>query len=195
MRIAPALVAALAVAACGGAVPKAEPASYDLGAVAVAWHSGSHGVRGVGVFAPSWLGGTAIAYRLLYADPLRRQVYAHSRWAAPPAALIERLLNRQTAAGGACRLRLDVDDLAQVFDTPQTSRTLLDVRAALVAPDRDTVLARKAFSLAEPAPTADARGGVAATAAAVTALGGALDAWLAQLAREHPAIAQRCRGA
>lgn len=195
MRIKLALFAVLALAGCGSVAPKATPASYDLAGAAVAWQPERPVVRGVGVFAPSWLGSTAIAYRLVYADPWRRQVYAHSRWTAPPAELIERALNRQTPAGaGACRLRLDVDDLAQVFDTPQASRLLLDVRAALIAPDRSTVLARKAFSLAQPASSADARGGVAATAAAVAALGFDLGNWLGQVADETPAIAQRCRG-
>ena len=193
MRLISTLFAVLAVSACGGA-PVAEPASYDLAAVAVAWKPARPLVRDVGVIAPSWLGGTAIAYRLLYADPLRRQAYAESRWAAPPAELIERALNRQTGVGGGCRLRLDLDDLEQVFDTPQTSRILLDVRASLVAPNRDAVLARKAFALMQPAPSADARGGGAAATTAVQELGGELAAWLAQLVRDTPAIAERCKG-
>lgn len=194
MRLPFVLLAALALSACVGTARRAEIASYDLGTVAVAWKPASPAVRGVGVFAPAWLGSTAMQYRLLYADPMRRLAYAESRWAAPPADLIERALNRQASAGGGCRLRLDVDDLAQVFDTPQASRVLLDVRAALVAPNREAVLARKAFSLAPAAPSADARGGVAAVAAAVQALGGELNGWLAQLARQDPAVAERCKG-
>ncbi|HEX8963493.1 MAG TPA: hypothetical protein VF801_10865, partial [Rhodocyclaceae bacterium] len=56
----------------------------------------------------------------------------------------------------------------------------------------ETVLARKAFSVAEPAPSADARGGVIAAAAAVRELGAELNRWLAQTARSKPAVVQRC---
>jgi len=188
-------LAALALSACVGNVRTTEVASFDLGTAAVVWQPTSVRLHRVEAQAPSWLAATAIQYRLLYADAMRRQAYAESRWAAQPAELIARALNRQTAAApGGCRLSLELDELAQVFDSPQQSRVLLDVRASLVAPRGNEVLARKAFSLVRPAPSADARGGVAATAAAVQALGGELGAWLAQTAREHPAAAERCRG-
>ncbi|MDD5248915.1 MAG: ABC-type transport auxiliary lipoprotein family protein [Rhodocyclaceae bacterium] len=191
MRLA-VLCAVLLLAACGGNV-RAPRATYDLGTAAVVWRPAGLKLSGVSAAAPAWLATPAIAYRLLYAGGMRRDVYAESRWAGPPAALIERALNRQTPApGGGCGLRLDVDELVQVFDTPQSSRILLDVRASLVAPDGNAVLARKAFSLARPAPTADARGGVAAAAAAVQALGGELGAWLDATARAAPPIARRC---
>lgn len=189
-----AVCAALLLAACAGAAKK-DVASFDLGAASVAWKPAEPGLRGVGVFAPSWLGAPAMHYRLLYADPQRRLAYAESRWAAAPGELIERALNRQTSPRGACRLRLDLDELAQVFDAPATSRVLLEARATLVGPNRDAVLARKAFAVAQPAPSADARGSAAAAAAAVQALGGELGLWLEQAARETPAIVQRCRGA
>lgn len=187
------LLAVVALAACGGGIRPAPSAQYDLGTASVVWQPQRPPLRGIAVAAPSWLGGRDIHYRLLYADPLRRQAYAEGRWAAPPAELIERALSRQArGAGTGCTLRLELDELAQVFDAPQASRTLLEVRASLVAPERAALLARKAFALAAPAPSADARGGVAAAAAAVQALGGELGAWLEHLVRENPALAQRC---
>jgi cholesterol transport system auxiliary component len=189
-----AILIAFLLAGCIGNVRQTATATLDLGSAEVAWRPASLPLRGVGVFAPAWLGTSALQYRLLYSDPARRMAYTESRWAAPPGDLVERMLNRQTPAqGGGCRLRLDLDELAQVFDTPQASRTLLDARASLVAPNGDAVLLRKAFSIARPAPTADARGGVAAAAAAVQALGGELGAWLEQAARDNPAVAARCR--
>ena len=187
------LLAVFLLAACAGPARQAETATFDLGVAAIAWKPARPALRGVGVFAPSWLGTSAMHYRLLYADPLRRQAYAQSRWASPPGELIERALNRQTPVAGGCRLRLDLDELAQVFDAPQTSRTQLDVRASLVAPSRNAVLARKAFSLVQPAPTADARGGVVAANAALQALGGELGAWLEQIVHDDPAVAERCQ--
>lgn len=195
MRITLSLLAALALSACSGNVRQTAVASFDLGTAAVVWKPATVRLHSVEAGAPSWLAATAIQYRLLYADPLRRQSYTESRWAAPPAELIARALNRQTVTGeGGCRLNLDLDELTQVFDSPQQSRILLDVRASLMAPRGNDVLARKAFSLAHPAPSADARGGVSATAAAVQALGGELGAWLIQTARANPTAAERCKG-
>ncbi len=190
------LLTVLLLAACGGNVRQAEPETYDLGSVAIVWKPADLAVTGVSAQGPAWLATPAISYRLLYAGDMARNAYAESRWAAPPPDLIERALNRQTPASGeGCRLRLDVDELIQVFDTPQASRTLLDARATLFAPAGETILARRAFSIARPAPSADARGGVAGAVAAVQALGGELKAWLADTARAKPAIAQRCNAA
>lgn len=196
MRFVLPVIAALALAACTGNIRQAEMASFDLGAAAIAWKPADLPLRDVEVAAPSWLGGSALQYRLLYADAMRRQAYAESRWAAPPAELLARALNRQTqmASGpGGCRLRLDLDELVQVFATPTASSLQLDIRATLLASRGDSPLLRKAFSVVQPALNADARGGVAATGSAVQVLAGELSAWLAQAARENPALAERCR--
>lgn len=193
----PTLVAFLAVillGACAGGVRPPEPARFDLGDIAIVWRPAAVTLAGVTVVAPSWLGGSVMAYRLLYADPLRRLAFGESRWTAPPAELIERALNRQLGpVGGGCRLRLDLDELVQLFDSPQASRALIEVRAGLVTPNRDRLLARRAFAVTRPAPSPDARGGVAATAAALTGLGGELQAWLAEVARDTPELAMACR--
>ncbi|HEX8987012.1 MAG TPA: ABC-type transport auxiliary lipoprotein family protein [Rhodocyclaceae bacterium] len=187
------VIAVLLLAGCAANVRQAERATYDLGSVAVAWKPAELAIAGVGVRGPAWLSGPAISYRLLYAGDMERNAYVDSRWAAPPAELIERALNRQPSQSeGGCRLRIDLDELIQVFDTPQSSRTLFDVRASLLSPKGETMLAHRAFSVAPSAPTPDARGGVAAAAAAVRELGGELNAWLAATARARPAIAQRC---
>jgi cholesterol transport system auxiliary component len=61
-------------------------------------------------------------YRLAYAEPLRRQSYRESRWAAPPAELLESVLKRRHAAaeanGPGCRLHLVLDEFEQRFDAP-----------------------------------------------------------------------------
>jgi cholesterol transport system auxiliary component len=186
------LLSLFVLAACGGNVREAERANYDLGAAAVAWKPAGIAIDAVSVQAPSWLATPAIAYRLLYAGAAERRSYAESRWVAQPAELIERALNRQTGAVGGCRLRLDMDDLIQVFDAPQASRVLLDVRASLLTPQGETILARRAFSVMQAAPSADARGAVAGTASAMQALGAELSAWLTETAAAKPAFAQRC---
>lgn len=174
-----AALAASLLAACVGNVRQNEVAAYDLGPAALAWRPVTPALRDIEVAAPSWLGGGGMHYRLLYADGQRRMTYAESRWAAPPAQLIERAFKRQPAAGeGGCRLRIEIDELVQAFDTPQTSRVVLEARVALLPPRGDAAVARKAFALQESAGT-DAKAGAAATAAAVRALGGALGTWLA----------------
>jgi len=190
------LLVVLALAACGGTVRQGDLASFDLGSAAIAWKPASPRISGVELAAPSWLESTVIHYRLFYADAMRRHGYTESRWAATPGALIERALNRQaTADGGGCRLRIELDELVQVFDTPTASRVLLDARAILVAPHSDVALAGKSFSVARPADSADARGGVAATGAAVQGLAGEMNTWLTQIIRDTPAIGERCKAA
>lgn len=187
-------LAALALVACGGNARPGSTASYDLGSAAIVWQPAGLPVAGVEVVGPSWLATTAIQYRLLYADPLRRHAYAESRWAAPPAELVERALGRQPAAGAAaCRVRLELDELIQVFDDSQQSRVLLELRASLKPLRGDGVLARKAFAVTQAAAGADAHGGVAAAATALQAAAGEMAAWLNAIARETPAIAARCR--
>lgn len=176
----------LFLAACVGNVRQADTAIYDLGGAAPAPAHAVVGLAAVDVSAPSWLAGTAMQYRLRYADAARRQNYAASRWAAPPAELIEQLLDRRLASGqrGGCRLRFEVDELIQVFDMPGASHLILEGRASVMA-GRERVAGR-AFTYAVDTATADARGGVAAAAQAARRLVDELAAWL-------PTVSGACR--
>lgn len=194
------ILAALLLAACGGGQQRpAEPARYDLGNQAGSWSGSRVPLGAVDVQAASWLAGPTMYFRLTYAEPLRRQGYAESRWAAPPAELLERFLKRRILfgqpdfSGAGCRLQLVLDELEQGFDAPQKSQVALEVRALLTPLRGAELLAKRAFLVRKPAPTADARGGVAAAGDAVQGLADELGAWLDQLAREKPAIVERCR--
>ena len=200
----PILIPALVLAGCLGAPrPAPDIAYYDLGPPAAnPVAPPAFLLRGLEVVAPSWLDSPALQYRLLYAEAKRRQSYAESRWVAPPRELLEEELRRALVSGesatAGCKLRLDLDELAQVFRSPQESEGVVEVRASLLALHPDTVLARKRFSVSEPAATADARGGVAAISAAVERLGTGLRDWLGALDREGQAglnIAKTCTGA
>lgn len=189
------LVFAALTTACASPLRQPAMASFDLGSVAIAWQARELPLASVAVAAPSWLATTAIQYRLLYADAMRRQAFGESQWVAPPAELIERALRRQSASVNGvsgCRLALDLDELAQVFDSPQRSSVQLEMRASLMPPRGDAVLARKVFAVTRPAPSADARGGVAATSVALQALADEMAAWLTAVARQSPEIARRC---
>ena len=94
-------VLALVVAGCSlGPTHKETPATYDLiaqspPATQAARIRPSVLVHAIG--APSWLESSAIVYRLNYQDAARQLVYANSRWAAPPAALLTQRLRTQLA--------------------------------------------------------------------------------------------------
>jgi cholesterol transport system auxiliary component len=200
MRSVLALLLAFLLAGCGSqATRQADAAIYDFGDPAGTWAAPGFPIAGIAVRANSWLDTPALRYRLDYADRLQRRAYADSRWAAPPAELLERALQRRIVfgqpdfAGRGCRLALTLDELEQRFASAQNSALVLDVRARLLPPQGFGQIAQRAFHLRQPAPTADARGGVAATQAAVQALADEMAQWLAAVARDKPQAAALCR--
>jgi cholesterol transport system auxiliary component len=195
------LLVALLLVGCGsGSKSISSVAYYDLGAVQPAPNNRIvASLRSIDVFAVSWLDSSAMQYRLLYAANQRRQNYADSRWVAPPAELLGHALRKRMLSGetgGACRLRVDLDEFAQVFDSAKASHVLLEARVQVVAPSGGDILARHSFSLSRPADSADASGGVAALTGAVEAFSTELHDWLGGLDRAAASglnIAQRCR--
>lgn len=196
------ILAGSLLAACGGNVRTAEPVRYDFGSpgapIAEAG-TAAPPLAAIEVQTASWLAGPAMHFRLAYAEPLRRQSYGESRWAAPPAELLEVFLKRRLApsasgfGGTGCRLQLVLDELEQRFDDPRQSRLVLEARAVLTPLHGSEILSRRAFLITQPAATADAGAGAAAAREAVQALAADLGNWLGQLGREKPAIVERCR--
>jgi cholesterol transport system auxiliary component len=187
---------ALTLGACSlGPAQKDTPASYDLGAPAGASANlqrirASLLVQGVG--APGWLETQSIIYRLDYLDGARQQVYANSRWAAPPAALLVQRLRSQLAAasdGGILgladsaradyALRIELEEFSQVFNTADASRARVVARASIVNVSRRVLQAQKTFTVETPAASPNAEGGVRALAAASGDLVDAIVAWTA----------------
>lgn len=193
------ILAGLLLAACGGNVRTTEPVRYDFGSLAGNWTGSRIAIAAVDVQASSWLSGADMHYRLAYAEPLRRQSYAESRWAAPPAELLEAFLKRRIVfgqpdvSGAGCRLQLVLDELEQRYDDPQGSMQVLEVRALLTPLRSAETISRRTFLIQKPAASATAGGGAAATRDAVQALADDLGAWLETTGREKPAIVERCR--
>lgn len=182
------LLPALLLTACASRPPaQANLAYYDFSGEPASLPAP---LRSVDISSSSWLASNAMYYRLAYADGNRREHYAESRWTAQPAELLgvrlERNLMGAVATPGSflCRLRLELDDLTQVFDQPGSSRLLLEARATLYG-TQQTVLARRSLSLSRPA-GADARSGVAASGAVVDTLSRELQAWARQECRKAP---------
>lgn len=182
----------------GGTGGRLSPASYDLSSERLEVAVEPAGMlRLVEVRSPSWLDTTAMQYRLAYAEKTRREVYAGSRWVAPPAALLEQQLKRWLLAGGAswtsqqagCRLGVELDEFIQVFDAPEVSHVVVEARATLWAARGDTAVARQRFELSRPA-GADARSGALALDAATRRFGEDIGAWLRQIGSE---AMSRCR--
>ncbi|WP_164844413.1 ABC-type transport auxiliary lipoprotein family protein [Azoarcus sp. DN11] len=188
----------LSLYGCGNFPARPEaPALYDLGLAEAVGASPAVAPAKLEVRAPSWLATPAMQYRLDYRQPAQRQVYAESRWAAAPAELLERRLLQAfsvpPSAAAGCRLRLDLDEFAQVFDSAEGSRAVIVARAELLSPRGENVLARRAFDLREPASTRDARGGVVAFRKAGDELAREIAAWLASVDSGAAEVRSGCR--
>lgn len=140
----------------------------------------------VEVRAPMWFDSLGIEYRLLYEEPQRLHDYTRSRWAGPPAQLIQQRLIQQLGLMPSgqgrtrCVLRIDIDEFVQLFDTPTTSIGMIKGRGQLLDRSR-TSLATYDFRIDRPTTSGDARGGVAALTAAVDQLVADLLDWEQQL--------------
>lgn len=181
------LAMGLLLSACAGTQRVGEVAYYDLVAPSQAV-APLKSLRAVDVVAPSWLDSGALQYRLMYEDGARRQAYSRSRWAAAPAEMLEQYLKRALqgdSTTGRCRLRLELEEFQQVFDSPLASRAVLVTRASLYAEEGRGTLARQSFTLIRPAGTADAPGGVTALTGTAADLEQGLRTWLqGDLARQ-----------
>jgi len=101
------ILSLLMLAACVGNPPReAEIASYDLGSFSGTWTSPGFPIATVDVKASTWLDSPAQLYRLAYADDLRRRAYTQSRWAAPPAELLEHALLMPVPARGTAKISI-----------------------------------------------------------------------------------------
>lgn len=200
------LVACLWLGACAALPDKPLRAVvYDFGpgaranpvaTVAASWQAGA--IELGEVEAASALDSTALLYRLAYTDVQLLQPYAQARWSMPPALLLRQRL-RETlgrrhpvlrqgdglhAGTAAARLlQLELDEFSQVFDAPDASVGLVRVHATVVAPSAGggRLLAQRSFVAQQPAPSADAAGGVHALTAASDQVLSDIAQWLSTL--------------
>ena len=155
------------------------------------------------VEAPGALDGTAILYRLAFANAHQLMPYAQARWSMPPAQLIRQRLQDVlgqkrmviTAAEGAAMmggagparaamaLRVEIEEFTQYFETADRSFGLLRLRASVssVGAAGERLLGQRTLVVRRPAPTADAAGGVRALTEATTAAAQELESWLSQM--------------
>jgi cholesterol transport system auxiliary component len=147
------------------------------------------------------LDGLAVLYRLGYADAHQLRPYSQARWSAPPPQLVRlrlrELLGRERVVlnpgesaalareGGALPrvLRIELEEFAQLFDSPAASVGVVRLRATLLeaTPAGEKLLSQRTIVVRRPAPTADAPGGVRALAAAVEVAAAEISQWLQQV--------------
>ena len=143
------------------------------------------------------LDGTALLYRLAYADAQALYPYAQARWSMPPAQLLRQqaraqlsanrpiLVPGESLAGSAApwTLRLELEEFSQVFESPAASSGVVRLRASVSQPSAqgERLLGQRSITVQRPAPSADAPGGVRALSAATQAAVAELGIWLGQL--------------
>ena len=151
---------------------------------------------------PVWLDNTAIHYRLLYHNPAQSYSYANSRWLASPAAILTskirdrivagtqgQVIKNNTVANADYTLHVDLDELIQVFDTPNESHVELAIRTSLIDRSTRRLLAQKDFLTRQKSPSANAEGAVFALSVASNQLIDELIEWLAvQLSPDTPSL-------
>ena len=204
----------LSLTGCALPTAPARPAIYDFGVnppssmSASAARPPAQAALIVGeIEASPALEGTAMLYRLAYANPQQLRPYAQARWSMPPAQLLRQRLRARlgesyallnagdrligsaaaTTIGTAApsrpplSLRLELEEFSQLFDTPQQSNGLLRLRATLTqaSPTGEQLIKQKTFTLQRPAPAPNAPGGVQALSAASEAVALEVGAWVA----------------
>ena len=187
-----------ALSACGSPGPRI--VVYDFGPGAIAPQVSNRmaplpALLLMDVEAASALDGTAVLYRLAYADAQQLRPYAQARWSMPPAQLLRQRLREllgqrrsvlspvDAVLPGSLALRLELEEFSQLFDSTQSSAGLVRVRATVsrfASPPKP--VAQTSFVVQRPANSADAKGGVQALALASEALVLQVDQWLQQVA-------------
>jgi len=186
------VLALVLLAGCGTTRPEAAVKVYDFGPAPL--HTSAAAAQPTLVLhepqVSAALEGTAVLYRLAYADSQQLKPYALSRWSMPPAQLVGQRLRQQLGvqravvapgeAAAQLSLRLVLEEFSQVFDSPTDSHGLLRLRATLTqrSGSTDTLLAQRSFVVQQPAPTPDAPGAVRALTAASGQVIEQLAAWL-----------------
>lgn len=157
-----------------------------------ATHPGAKILQIARITVPEWIQGTAMYYRLDYQHDSRVSAYGRSDWIAPPATLLEPVVQNAITAGGGWRavigpgnpatadasMHLRLNDFSQTFSQPDHSVGVLDATATLIDNHDDSVVAQKHFHIEVPAPTADAPGGAKALDQSSQKFAEGLQRWL-----------------
>lgn len=159
-------------------IPKASPSisTYDLGPARLSTPDPTSSpitIQIANISAPVWLDTQSIYYRLAYHDPARIYTYARSRWNAPPAQLLTERFKQYFATQNIHSqrknhtlvnylLKIDLEEFTQIFNTPDNSEAVIQLRATLYEPTSHYLIAQHDFLGKQTTQTADAAGAIAA---------------------------------
>jgi len=189
------------LAGCGALPEKpVRPAVYDFGPGLVVKPAPSENLPPLllaDIDAPAAVDGTAVLFRLAYADVQQLRPYAQARWSMPPAQLVRQrmreTLGQQRAVlpqadgvaprAAALTLRVALEEFSQLFEAADRSTGLVRVRATLSqgGAGRDQLVAQRSFVVQRDSTSADAAGGVRALTAATDAVIADIDQWVRQV--------------
>lgn len=188
----------LLLSACAIGQPAPAVTTYDFGLGAAPFASSARLMGSLGiepVRAPAVFDGTGILYRLAYRNSARLEMYSRSRWAATPAQLLTQRLRQKlghVARGGVILatdgvaadhvLRVELEQFSQVFDAPNRSRALVQMRASLIDAKTSKLIAQSDFHAEQPA-RANAAGAAAGLREASDSVFDAMAQWLAKVAK------------
>lgn len=189
----------LTLTACSLPLQSVRPAVYDFGPGKLAAPP-AHQITPLTALglaeieASPALDSTAILYRLAYADTQKLQPYTLARWSMPPAQLVRQrlrehleqrrpLLNTGDSTATPLTLRMELEEFSQLFEAPDRSVGLLNLRATLsgTRANGEKLLVQRSIIVQQPAPSADAAGGVRALKAAADAAAQEIEQWLLAL--------------
>jgi cholesterol transport system auxiliary component len=199
-----ALMLAAALAGCSAIPDKPLRATlYDFGPVPTANASQSQAATLPALLladieVTGALDGSAVLYRLGYADPNQLRPYSQARWTAPPPQLIRQRIRQRLGldrpvldlgesaalarSGGVAPrvLRMGLEEFSHLFETQERSWGVLRLRATLLENTAagERLLAQRTFVVRQPAPSPDAPGGVRALAAATDAVAQEITQWM-----------------
>lgn len=187
------LLSVALLAACAGLPERAPaPLRYDFGPVtggAAPVAAGPRPLLALRVQASPALDSPAMLYRLAYADAQQLRAYSQARWAMLPAELLQQRLRDGLGRSFSLLpvgetaprvLHVELDEFSQLFTAPQESSGLLRLRVSVLqrTAGGEQLLAQRDWQLQQPAPSADAAGGVRALHKATEAAMIELVQWL-----------------
>lgn len=155
--------------------PQPESTSYDFGLSAEIGTINSSVAIGQ-VTAIDAIDHRRIRYRLNYQNPAQVFTYSQHRWTTSPADLTASKLRTMTkvASPALCTLKIQIETFDHVFESATSSTGIVKLHASIYAKKSRDNLSSTVIQETATAPSADAKGGVAAldqaSSAAITSI-------------------------
>ncbi len=133
-----------------------------------------------------------IRYRLNYQNPSQVFTYSQHRWTTSPADLTASKFRTmvKVASPTLCSIKIEIETFDHVFETANSSSGIVKMHATIHTKKSRDVLASNLVQEVAPAPSADAKGGVAALDQASSAAIGKLVEWANSVSVDRNACAK-----